>query len=299
MTPAQKSVRQTEPPGAHGSAATATLRHRVLATAHTENFPVALRFLPPAKRRHLQNLYTFARMVDDLGDEAPGDRRSALDAVTHALDRIYRGGVPDHALYRPLAATIAACDLPREPFDRLVEANRRDQTVHHYRTFDDLLGYCTFSADPVGRLVLAVFDVVTPEREALSDRICSALQVLEHCQDVAEDARAGRIYLPAEDLEHFGVSERDLVASQASRGLRALVAFEVQRAVALLDEGTPLVGTLTGAARAAVAGYVAGGRATAVALAEAGFDVLTATPRPSRARTAAEWVRLLLTGGAR
>lgn len=300
MTPAEESVRAAGPPVAPaGSAATAAMRDRVLARAGTENFPVALRFLPAARRRHLLTLYAFARMVDDLGDAAPGDRTAALGSVSRALDRIYLGDVPDHAVYRPLAATIAACDLPRAPFDRLVEANRRDQTVHRYRTFDDLLGYCALSADPVGRLVLGVFDAATPEREVLSDRICSALQVLEHCQDVAEDARAGRIYLPAEDLERFGVAEADLLAPRAGRDVRALVGFEVQRAVALLDEGAPLVGRLGGAARAAVAGYVAGGRATAVALARAGFDVFTATPRPDRTRTVAEWVRLSVTGGAR
>ncbi|WP_230422768.1 squalene synthase HpnC [Prauserella cavernicola] len=271
----------------------------VLAKAHSENFPVALRLLPSAQRAHLLALYGFARMVDDLGDEAQGDRPWLLDEVSRDLGRIYTGAPPDGELYQRLATTVYACGLPRAPFEHLVEAGRRDQTSHRYGTFDELRSYCALSAEPVGRLVLGVFGVATPERARLSDLVCCALQVLEHCQDVVEDARAGRIYLPAEDLRRFGVAERDLLAPRATREVRALVGFEVQRAVALLDEGAALVATLRGAARVAVAGYVAGGRATAVALAEAGFDVLAATPRPTRARTAAEAGRLLVKGGAR
>lgn len=272
---------------------------RVLAKARGENFPVAMRLLPATHRRHLLALYSFARTVDDIGDEAPGDRIRLLDTVSADLDRLYAGAAPSGPLYRELAATIADCGLPREPFERLIDANRQDQAVHRYRTFDDLLAYCSLSADPVGRLVLGVFGADTPERRVLSDRICSALQVLEHCQDVVEDARTGRIYLPLDDLDRFGVGEDDLLAPRASRAVRALVGYEVQRAVHLLDEGTPLVGTLSGVARAAVAGYVAGGRATAVALADARFDVLATTPRPSRRRTLAEWAALFASGGAR
>ncbi|PXY22274.1 squalene synthase HpnC [Prauserella muralis] len=299
MRPAEQPIRDGTVPGSGERAERPPPLQRVLATARGENFPVAMRLLPAAHRRHLLALYSFARMVDDIGDEAPGDRIRLLDTVSAELDRLYAGTVPPGPLYRELAATIAACGLPREPFERLIDANRQDQAVRRYRTFDDLLAYCTLSADPVGRLVLGVFGADTPERRVLSDRICSALQVLEHCQDVVEDARAGRIYLPLDDLDRFGVGEDDLLAPRASRAVRALVGYEVQRAVQLLDEGTPLVGTLTGVARVAVAGYVAGGRATAVALADARFDVLVATPRPSRARTVAEWASLLVAGGAR
>lgn len=244
-------------------------------------------------------LYGFARTVDDIGDTASGDRLALLNAVSAELDRVFGSQTPDDPLYTRLAATVRECGLPREPFDRLVEANRQDQVVRRYETFADLLEYCTLSADPVGRLVLGIFGVSDKRAEALSDRICSALQVLEHCQDVAEDVRAGRIYLPARDLDRFGVTEQDLLADRAGTPVRALVAFEVQRAVSLLDEGAPLVGILTGTARVAVAGYVAGGRATAQALAAAGFDVLASTPRPTRGRTALEAVRLLASGGAR
>ncbi|PRX45912.1 squalene synthase HpnC [Prauserella shujinwangii] len=292
--PTETGTRRVGSPGEDHGGIRAKARH--------ENFPVALRLLPREYRRHLMALYAFARMVDDVGDEGeaePGERIRLLDRIERDLDRIYTGVFPADPLYADLAQTIRARALPREPFARLIEANRQDQTVRRYRTFADLVGYCTLSADPVGRLVLHVFDAATPRRLELSDQVCTALQILEHCQDVAEDAEAGRIYLPQEDLERFGVAEEDLRAPTANRAVRALVGFEVQRAVALLDTGAELVGTLRGVARFAVAGYVAGGRATAVALAGSGFDVLAGPPRPARARTAAELAALLVSGGAR
>ncbi|WP_225978018.1 squalene synthase HpnC [Gandjariella thermophila] len=274
---------------------TAALHRR----ARGENFTVASYLLPSRIRRRLMSIYAFARLVDDIGDEVPGNRMVLFDKISRDLDRLYAGFPPPYQLYRDLAATINECRIPRDPFDRLVAANRQDQVVRRYDTFDDLLGYCTLAANPIGHLVLYVFDVMSERRKVLSDKVCSALQVLEHCQDVPEDYGRGRIYLPTEDLKRFGVAESDLAAPRASREVRALLAFETQRALRLLDEGSPVVETLTGAARLAVAGYVAGGRATAAALAEARFDVLTGTPRPRRSRTVAEWVRLLAVGGAR
>ncbi|TLW95077.1 squalene synthase HpnC [Saccharomonospora piscinae] len=256
------------------------------ARARHENFPVALRVLPRRYRRHLGTLYAFARTVDDIGDAAQGDRLALLDRVSAELDAVYAGGTGSGPLFQRLAVTVADCGLPHSELERLVEANRRDQKVDRYRTFDDLLGYCSLSAEPVGRLVLRVFDADTPRRCELSDRICAALQVLEHCQDVTEDAYAGRVYLPTSDLERYGVAEDDLVAASAGTGLRAAVALQVQRAVTLLDEGAPLVRELRGAARVAVAGYLAGGRATARALADDGFDVLARRPRPRRSHVA-------------
>ncbi|EHR50913.1 squalene synthase HpnC [Saccharomonospora marina XMU15] len=314
MTPSAKPTSEG-PPAALSARETLPSLERVYAQARQENFPVAARVLPPRYRRHLLALYAFARMVDDIGDDgptgpAPGSgsatpRNSAsqrlrrLDEVSRNLDKVFSSTPPAEEIYRDLAATVRECGLPREPFERLVEANRHDQVVHRCPTFDDLLRYCTLSADPVGRLVLGVFGVDTAHRRVLSDRVCSALQVLEHCQDVAQDARAGRIYLPTEDMERFGVTEPDLLAPRANTAVRALVGFQTQRALRLLDEGAPLVDSLSGSARLAVAGYVAGGRATAHALAAAGFDVLTATPRPTRARTLLEFGRLLAAGGAR
>jgi squalene synthase HpnC len=281
-----------------------------------ENFPVALRLLPRRYRRHLAAVYGFARSADDLGDEAPaGDRLALLDELEADVRRLYRAGLaagappagpvlvglgddrgPRLGVVRALAPVVAECRIPAQPFLDLIEANRRDQVVTRYRTFDELLGYCQLSANPVGRIVLHVFGVATADRVALSDRVCTALQLAEHWQDVAEDYRAGRIYLPAEDLARFGCSERDLAAATASPRLRELIAFEVARAASLLNSGAPIVGTLRGAARAAVAGYVAGGRAALAAITRQGCDVLAATPRPARHRVVAELVRTYAAG---
>jgi phytoene/squalene synthetase len=154
-----------------------------------------------------------------------------------------------------------------------------DQRVSSYATWQQLREYCALSADPVGELVLEVFGLATPERIALSDSICTAQQLTEHCQDVAEDLAAGRVYLPLEDLERFGCGVEDLRAPHAGPALREVIAFEVQRARSLLDDGMPLVGELSGRARLGVAGYVAGGRAALVAIERAGHDVLAGAPQ--------------------
>lgn len=252
------------------------------AKERAENFPVALRLLPRAPRTHLAALYDVARVVDDLGDEAPGDRLALLEAFRVDLATIWSGGAPRAGVLRRLAVTVAACDLPQEPFDRLVEANIWDQRITRYDTFDDLVGYCRLSADPIGRVVLDIFGVSSPSAVACSDRVCTALQLVEHWQDVAEDRRAGRIYLPREDLDRFGVAESDLDAPTAGPALRRLIAFETDRARQLLDAGTPLLGMLHGWARLAITGYVAGGRAAVACLRRAGWDVLAGSPRVRR-----------------
>ncbi|HLI23793.1 MAG TPA: squalene/phytoene synthase family protein, partial [Acidimicrobiales bacterium] len=182
------------------------------------------------------------------------------------------------------------------PLHDLIAANRMDQQVATYPTYGALLEYCRLSANPVGRLVLGVFGAATPERTALSDSVCSGLQLAEHWQDVAEDAAAGRVYIPVEDMERFGVAVSDLTGPTSGPGgarLRALLAFEATRARRLLDAGDTLVRSLGGWARVAVAGYVAGGRAALDALAAAGFDPRPGTPRPRPARTAAHAASLL------
>jgi squalene synthase HpnC len=260
-----------------------------------ENFPVALRLLPARYRQHLQAVYGYARAVDDMGDEAPpGQRARLLDDLEADLGRLYRFQGSDPAepprlgVVRALAPVVAECGVPRQPFLDLIQANRQDQIVSRYATFDDLVRYCELSANPVGRIVLYVFGAVSPDRLVLSDQVCTALQLAEHWQDVAEDYRAGRIYLPAEDLARFGVSEADLAVRTASPQFRELMAFEVRRARMLLDQGAPLIGNLRGAARVAVAGYVAGGRAALAAIRGAGYDVLRVTPKPRRGRLVRE-----------
>jgi squalene synthase HpnC len=266
-----------EPPFAAPSA------EAVMARAGTENFPVASRLLGAAEREHLLAVYGFARLVDELGDSAAGDRLAALDWLEQELERAFAGRAR-HPLMVRLQATIAACTLTPSPFERLIEANRVDQRRHRYETWEQLREYCALSADPVGELVLAVFGQSSPERIALSDRICTALQLTEHCQDVAEDLRRGRVYLPAEDLARFGCEERELSARNASPALRAVLAFEVERARGLIAAGLPLIGMLRGRARLAVAAFAAGGSAALDAIGRASYDVLPGPPSAGNGR---------------
>jgi squalene synthase HpnC len=263
------------------------------AAAH-ENFPVALRLLPARHRRHLMALYVYARTVDDIGDRAPAaDRLERLAEVEDDVRRLFGAGEARLAVVRGLGPLASQRAVPMQPFLDLIQANRQDQVVARYQTFDDLLGYCRLSANPVGRIVLWIFGSFSPDRAELSDSVCTALQLAEHWQDVAEDLAAGRVYLPAEDLRRYGCTEADLAESTASLSVRRLIGFEAGRARELLDAGAPLIGRLRGWARVAVAGYVAGGRATLAAIEAADGDVLAATVRPGRARTAAELARAL------
>ncbi len=278
---------------------TALRPEAVAAKAADENFPVALRLLPGRYRRHLIAVYAFARTVDDIGDLAPQpDRLRLLGELAADIRRLYRvpgeHGQPSHPAVRGLASTVTSCEIPMQPFLDLIKANEQDQVVSRYETFGDLLGYCCLSANPVGLIVLHVFGCFDARRAELSDAVCTALQLAEHWQDVAEDLRAGRIYLPAADMRQYGCTEHDLAAGQAPPQLRRLLAFEVDRARALMDAGAPLVGLLSGAARFAVAGYVAGGRAALAAIAAAEYDVLAVTPRPRKSRVVAELVRALM-----
>jgi squalene synthase HpnC len=235
---------------------------QVLPQARRENFTVASAIVGRRRARHLMAIYGFARLVDDVGDEAEGDRVALLDLVSVELDRVFADDdrQPQHPLMRELAPTVHACGLPIGPFQRLIEANRLDQVVTHYETFSQLLDYCQLSAAPVGELVLGVFGAATPARVALSDRVCAGLQIVEHLQDIAEDHGRGRVYMPREDLVHFGCDDDDLAtADSPSAKLRALIEFEGARARALLASGGPLARTLSPAPRIAIAGFVAGG----------------------------------------
>ncbi|WP_370113845.1 squalene synthase HpnC [Streptacidiphilus sp. MAP12-33] len=302
----------------------------VLDKAARENFPVAPFFLPPAMREGLMAVYGFARLVDDAGDgdlpdprgtagllgvpfvaEAPGSeadtsfRLALLDALDADVDRAFeqvldaRAAGPRHPLIAALVPVIARHGLTVEPFRGLIEANRVDQRVARYETFDDLMGYCELSANPVGRLVLQLAGLATPERVRWSDAVCSALQVVEHLQDVAEDRARGRVYLPAQDMKRFGVTEADLDAAHAGTTLRGLVLFESERARALLDEGAPLLASVGGRLRVLLAGFSAGGYAALGAISAAGYDVLAGAPKAGKGRLAREAVAALLLGGRR
>lgn len=263
-----------------------------------ENFPVAPFFLPRAWRTDLMAVYGFARLVDDIGDGdlAPGgadarllgvapeeadDRLVLLDAFEADLRRVF-DGTPHHPLLRRLQPTVRRRALAPAPFLGLIAANRQDQLVKRYETYDDLLAYCELSANPVGRLVLAVTGTATPERIRHSDAVCTALQIVEHLQDVAEDLGRDRIYLPAQDLKRFHVREQDLAAPTANASVRALIAYEAERARGLLNEGTPLVGSVHGRLKLLLAGFVAGGKAAVQAIAAAEYDVLPGPPKPGR-----------------
>ncbi|MGN6753383.1 MAG: squalene synthase HpnC [Intrasporangium sp.] len=255
-----------------------------------ENFPVALRVLPTRVRAELHATYRYARYVDDLGDEFAGDRVAALEQVADQVRRLYAGRPVTDPVVAGLADLTTRAGVPADCLLRLVEANLRDQDRTRCPSFGELVDHCRLSANPVGEIVLAIFGVATPDRVELSDRVCTALQLLEHWQDIGEDHARGRIYLPKEDLDRFGVTEVDLAATRAGTALRRLVAFETERAAAWLGAGAPLVSTLHGWARVAVSGYIAGGRAAADRIRRAGYDTLSGEVKPTRSDIAAAWV---------
>jgi squalene synthase HpnC len=293
----------------------------VAAKASAENFPVALRVLPARLRQHLTAYYGFARLTDDIGDEPlPGSsgqgvsgqgvsgqgvsgqeeratRIRLLDELEADVRKIYAAGQqPELPAIRALGETVQATGIPLASLADLIQANRQDQLVTRYETYDDLVRYCELSANPVGQAVLYIVGAATPERITLSDKICTALQLVEHWQDVAEDLRNGRVYLPQEDLKAYGVTEEDLAQPTASRAVISLMTFEADRATKLLDEGSPLAGTLKGFARVAISGYIAGGRAALKAIRHSGYDVLAVTPRPAKSARLAALVSCYVRG---
>jgi|SRR5215210_1185813 len=268
----------TDTPPTRGHPGQAPTRAQVMPQAAQENFTVASLVLPRRERRALLGVYGFARLVDDAGDEVRGDRGALLDWLEGDVGRMFAGAAI-HPLLRRLAPCAREFNLPREPFLRLIAANRLDQEKQRYETYDELAEYCALSANPVGELVLHVFGAATAERVRLSDDVCTALQLAEHLQDVGEDFGRGRIYLPLEDFGRFGVAEDDLRAAIPSERLARLLAFEVERARALLTAGLRLVASLRGRAKLAVGGYVGGGRAALDAVERSGFDVLRRSPQ--------------------
>ncbi|MGW8779953.1 squalene synthase HpnC [Streptomyces sp. NPDC055796] len=288
--------------------------YATLGKARSENFPVAPSFLPRAWRDGLMAVYGYARLVDDIGDGdlAPGGHDAVLlgldpaaadeplamlDALEADLRRVFGapGGPPRHPLLQALRPVVRAHGLTPEPFLGLIEANRQDQRVTRYATYGDLLAYCELSANPVGRLVLSLTGTSTPERIRRSDAVCTGLQIVEHVQDVAEDLGRDRIYLPAEDMRRFHVAETELKAHRAGASVRSLVAFEAERARDLLNEGTPLVGSVHGRLRLLLAGFVGGGRAALRAVTAAGFDVLPGPPKPTKSGLIREVAAVLRT----
>ena len=289
-----------------------------LARSHYENFTVGSWLVPKDKLRHIYAVYAYCRTVDDLGDEAAleGSDPSSLEVDTVSLlaarlegstggfgddDRAYRlalldlwqaelescyQGTPTHPVMVALREYIDAFDLPAEPFLKLIEANRMDQRSQRYPIYDDLLHYCDHSANPVGRLFLYLFGYRDEERQKLADATCTALQLANFWQDVARDYLKGRIYLPLEDMARFGYTEEELAQGVVTPEFRQLLAFEVERAMDLFQQGAPLASTLDGVARLDVALFTRGGVAVLEAIRKQRYDVLTARPSLSRARKA-------------
>jgi squalene synthase HpnC len=250
--------------------------------ARTENFPVASLLFPRRLRPHLRAVYGFARLVDMLGDEVEGDRLAALDELEREVERCY-AGTPTWPVMEVLQPTIQEFSLPREPFLRLIEANRMDQRIAEYESWYDLREYCRHSADPVGRLVLGLLRLDgEPELVAASDDVCTGLQLVNFLQDVPRDLALGRIYMPRDDRERFGVTELD----RANPALTQLLRFEAERARGLLAGGGLLQARIGGRVGRAVGLFARGGFAALDALERARWDIFTQRPRPSRTRLA-------------
>ena len=270
---------------------------RRLTKTHYENFTVGSLLLPKAKRQHVSNLYAYARTVDDLGDEAKGDRRAILKEWQEDLGRCYEG-TPKHPVMVALQDTIRRFDIPEEPFLKLIKANEMDQEVKRYRTFEELLYYCDHSANPCGRLFLYIFNYRDEERQRLADYTCTALQLTNFWQDVTRDWEMGRVYLPMEDMESFGYTEEQLAKGVFNDGFRSLMAFEVNRTRRMFRQGAELVNGVKGASRLDIALFSRGGLAVLDAIEKLDYNVLKRRPHLSRFKKGrllfSTWVDMLL-----
>ena len=274
-----------------------------LARSHYENFNVGGWITPREKLPHVYAIYAWCRMVDDLGDEASPQayaeplaaggqidvavsehRLAGLDWWTSELDLAY-SSKPTHPIAIAIQDTVRKFEIPKDPFIRLIHANRIDQGTGRFDTIDEALDYCTYSANPVGHLFLYLFGYSDSERQRLADNTCTALQLTNFWQDVSRDYHdRGRIYLPQRDMERFGVSESDIAHGIASEGFRGLLAYECDLAMKLFRDGTPLVRSLDRQARVPVALFTRGGVAILEAIRKRNFDVLSERPALSKSR---------------
>jgi squalene synthase HpnC len=258
---------------------------RRLARSHYENFSVATWFLPERLRQDFFNVYAYCRISDDLGDEV-GDARaslSLLDQWEAELDACY-GGNPRHPVFVALAETVRKCEIPKQTFVDLLTAFRQDQRVSRYATFTDVLGYCRYSANPVGYLVLYVCGYRDAERQALSDFTCTALQLANFWQDVSPDYANGRIYLPLEDLRRFGVTEDDIAAQRNTAAFCEVMRFEVERARDWFRRGLPLIEKVDRELALDIELFSRGGQEILNAVEAQGYNVLGRRPAISKAR---------------
>lgn len=253
---------------------------RRLACSHYENFSVASWFLPERLRQHFFNLYAYCRISDDLGDEV-GDRSAALallDLWGRELDACYEGRAR-HPVFVALGETIRACSIPKEPFADLLAAFRQDQTVTRFTTMQDVMDYCRYSANPVGRLVLYACGEVNEENFRLSDATCSALQLANFWQDVRGDYDVrDRVYLPQADMQHFGVTDATIAAGVATQEFRSLLRYEVDFARDLFEQGLPLIGKVNRDLALDLDLFSRGGLEILRAIERRNYDVLSARP---------------------
>src|SRR6266436_3406423 len=271
---------------------------RRLARSHYENFSVASWFLPGRLRQHFFNVYAYCRISDDLGDEV-GDRAASLQLLDQwetELNACYDGHhtQPRHPVFVALAETVRKFEIPKHEFADLLIAFRQDQTITRYETFDDLLGYCHYSANPVGHLVLYLCGYRDPERQQLSDFTCTALQLANFWQDVSADYEKGRIYLPVEDIRRHGVSEDDIAQKRNTQQFRELMRFEVQRAREWFDRGLPLVNNVSRDLAVDIELFSRGGQEILRAIERQDYAVLGNRPAISKFRKLALVARAAL-----
>ncbi len=267
-----------------------------LARTHYENFTVASLLLPRRLRQHFHNVYAYCRWADDLADES-GDDTRALDLLhwwKQELIRCYEDK-PSHPVMVALSETIHQFRIPQGPFLDLLIAFEQDQRVKRYRAYDELLGYCRYSANPVGRLVLYLCASYNEENAALSDSICTALQLANFWQDVARDFDMGRVYLPEEDRRRFGYSEEDLECRRFTTAFAELMRFEVERTRDLFYRGLPLVERMTPDVRLDIELFIQGGLAILRKIEGVRYNVWKTRPVLSKVAK----VRLLVKASAR
>jgi len=268
---------------------------RRLARSHYENFSVATWFLPRSLRQDFFNIYAYCRISDDLGDET-GDPQASLrllDEWEAELNACY-AGQPRHPVFVALAETVRTLDIPRQPFADLLKAFRQDQQVTRYPRFEDLLGYCRYSANPVGHLVLYVCGYRDAGRQALSDFTCTALQLANFWQDVTADYGKGRIYLPLEDLNRFGVAQADIDTAQNTPAFCEMMRFEVNRTRDLFQQGLPLIAEVNRELAIDIELFSRGGQEILNAIERQNYKVLGRRPTISKTRKLALLARAAL-----
>jgi squalene synthase HpnC len=256
-----------------------------LAKTHYENFSVATWFLPRRLRQHFYNVYAYCRISDDLGDEVGNAQQSLelLDQWEAELNACY-DGTPKHPVFVAVKDTVKQFGIPKHEFSDLLIAFRQDQAVTRFETFDDLLGYCRYSANPVGHLVLYLCGYSDAERQQLSDYTCTALQLANFWQDVFTDYGKGRIYLPLEDLRRFGVSGEDIAQRRATPQFIALMKFEVERAREWFTRGLPLINAVSKELAVDLELFSRGGQEILNAIEHQGYDMLRSRPVISKPR---------------